>query len=40
MLNDARADLDLIREQIEATCEAIESGVLRYGLFWAEKAGA
>jgi len=34
------ANLDLIREQIEATCEAIESGVLRYGLFWAEKVEA
>lgn len=32
------ADLDLMRDQIEATYEAIDTGVLRYGLFWAEKA--
>ena len=31
------ADLDLMREQLEATFEAIESGVLRYGLLWATK---
>ncbi|HUF08832.1 MAG TPA: methyltransferase domain-containing protein [Rhodothermales bacterium] len=32
-------DLDLMREQLEATFEAIESGVLRYGLVWGEKRG-
>ena len=31
------ADLDLMREQLEATFEAIESGVLRYGLLWGEQ---
>lgn len=30
------ADLDLMREQLEASFEAIESGVLRYGMVWAE----
>jgi len=30
-------DLDAMREQLEATSEAIEIGVLRYGLIWCEK---
>lgn len=30
-------DVTLMREQIEATAEALQLGVLRYGLYWAEK---
>ena len=32
------ADLDPIREQLEATHDAMEAGVLDYGLFWATKS--